>query len=121
MTVAPQKKTDVALTVAAVLHHLGVVAVAAVAVAAVELTHQHNLANDSLRLEPAAVAAHHHGMRFEPSSAVELTDQHNLANGSLTIVPAAVALHHHGMRFEPSSMPDHDDFSAKEEVRPYAL
>ena len=34
------------------------------AVAAVELADQHN---DSLRLEPAAVA-HHHGMRIEPAS-----------------------------------------------------
>ena len=51
--------------------HLGVVAVAAV-----ELADQHNLANDSLRLEPAAVA-HHHGMRIEPAS---MADHHEPAS-----------------------------------------
>ena len=43
------------------------------AVAAVELADQHN---DSLRLEPAAVA-HHHGMRIEPAS---MADHHEPAS-----------------------------------------
>ena len=45
-------------------------------VPAVELADQHNLANDSLRLEPAAVA-HHHGMRIEPAS---MADHHEPAS-----------------------------------------
>ena len=84
VAVAPHPKkvtmAAVALTVAAVAladsrklldqsTHLG-----DLAVAAVELADQHN--NDSLRLEPAAVA-HHHGMRIEPAS---MADHHEPAS-----------------------------------------
>ena len=83
VAVAPHPKkvtmAAVALTVAAVAladsrkllnksTHLG-----DLAVAAVELADQHN---DSLRLEPAAVA-HHHGMRIEPAS---MADHHDPAS-----------------------------------------
>ena len=83
VAVAPHPKkvtmAAVALTVAAVAladsrkllnksTHLG-----DLAVAAVELADQHN---DSLRLEPAAVA-HHHGMRIEPAS---MADHHEPAS-----------------------------------------